>query len=218
MSSKFPFYLLLQPNWMWVEGTRERHIDAKTSNLKSIQISFNLTYSLLNQDLKLLWTTSLTSPSKKSSNWVNQDHTRKEDTDHPLFQPMLVSSPLISTSTEEKCTTGVLAVTPRMVLGAMVNASGFWQDADQFNSTSQSLATTSSATANFLPMPHSAMELTNTWSNGFISTTEASGVFGELVLSGLASSTGPSLSTSEQSIADATGDISACLQLYLNFL
>lgn len=135
--------------------------------------------------------------NKKSFNSVNQDHTKRADTDHPPCQHTLVFSQLTSISTEERSTIGVHAVTPKTVHGAMVNASGSWPDADQLASTFQSQVTTNSATASFLQTHHSAMALINTCSSGSTNITEVSGVFGESSLSGDAWATGCSLSTSE---------------------
>jgi hypothetical protein len=143
-----------------------------------------------------MWQISL---SKKLLNLKNLVLMRKVDTDLLPCQLMQVYSPLTSTWIVVRCTTGAHADTLKSVLSAMVNANGSWLDADPYNSMSQSQATTSSATANFQQTHHSAMVLTSTWSNGCTISTEVSGDSGELFLSGVASATGLSPSTSEES-------------------
>jgi len=140
---------------------------------------------------------SLISLNKKSYSLANHVPTKKESTDLPLCLLTLVFSQLTSISTEERLTIGALAVTLRSLPGVMVNASGFSLDADLFLSMYQSLVTISSATASFLQTLLSAMELISTCLNGSTNTTEASGDFGESSVSGDASVTGPSLSTSD---------------------
>lgn len=123
---------------------------------------------------------------------------KKEDIDHLPCLLMLVSSPPTSISTEVKCTTGAPVVTPKCLHGAMVNASGYSQETDQLPSMFQSQATTNSATVNFHQTHLSVMALINTCLSGSTNITGVSGVCGELSLSGDASATGCSLSTSER--------------------
>ena len=87
-------------------------------------------YSHLLLDHRSLWTTSQTSQSKRLFNLVNPDHMRRAGTDHLLYQHMQEYTPLISTYTEPRSTTGAVVVTLRMVPGAMVSASGSLRGAD----------------------------------------------------------------------------------------
>lgn len=122
---------------------------------------------------------------------------KRESIDLLPCQHMQVYSPHISISIVEKPTIGVLVVILKWIPGAMVNASGSWPDADQFNSMSQSQVTIRCVIASFQLTHLSVMVLTSTWLNGFINITEVSGVCGESPHSGVASGTGVSLSTSE---------------------
>ena len=92
---------------------------------------------------------------------MNLDHTRRADTDHPVFQPMQVSSHLTSISIVENNTIGAHAVTLKSIHGVMVNASGSLQETDQFHLMSLNQVTSRCATANSLLMHHSAMEPIN---------------------------------------------------------
>ena len=154
-------------------------------------------YSHLLLDHRSQWMTSQTSQSKRLFNLVNPDHMRRAGTDHLLYQHTQEYTPLISTYTEPRSTTGAVVVTLRMVPGVTVSASGSLRGADLWTSTSPSQATTSSATASYQPMLPSATALTNTCSSGWTRHTEVSGVSGELPLFGVASATGPSPSTSD---------------------
>lgn len=179
------------------EGSWKRCPNAQASNPQSI-LHFNkdfLSHPL--QDNRLQWMISLISLNKRSYSLVNHVPTKKESTDLPLCLLMLVFSQLTSISTEARLTIGALVATLRSLLGVMVNASGFSLDADLFLSMYLSLVTISYATASFHPTLLSAMVLISTCSNGSTNTTEASGVFGESSVSGVASDTGPSLSTSD---------------------
>ena len=154
-------------------------------------------YSHLLLDHRSQWMTSQTSQSKRLFNLVNPDHTRRAGTDHLLYQHTQEYTPLISTYTEPRSTTGAVVVTLRMVPGVTVSASGSLRGADLWTSTSPSQATTSSATASSQLMLPSATALINTCSSGWTRPTEVSGVSGELPLFGVASATGPSPSTSD---------------------
>jgi hypothetical protein len=60
---------------------------------------------------------------------------KKEDTDPPLCQHMLVSIQLTFIYIEVKSMTGALAVILKLVHSAMDSASGFLQEIDQLFST-----------------------------------------------------------------------------------
>lgn len=129
---------------------------------------------------------------------MNHAHTKKVDTDHLPFLHMPVYSQHTFTCNVVRYTISAHVGTLKLIHGAMVNASGSWQDADLLISMCQSQDTTNYATANSLPTLHSAMVLINTCLNGCTTTTEVSGDCGVLSHSGAASVTGLLLSTSEQ--------------------
>ena len=91
---------------------------------------------------------------------------KRVDTDLLLFQHTLDSTQLTSTFTEARFTTGAVAVTAKMALGAMASASGSLLGADQSTLTSPNLAITSFAIARCQLTLPSAMALTSTCSSG----------------------------------------------------
>lgn len=138
---------------------------------------------------------------------------KKESTDLLPCQPMLVSSPLTSISIVERFMTGAHVATLRTPPSAMASASGSWPDAVQWHSTFQNQATLSYAIAKCRPMPLSAMEHINKSSDGFTDNTVASGAWMVFSVSGCASPTGCSLSTSEQ-LLDTSAPNTAKYRLY----
>lgn len=76
---------------------------------------------------------------------------------------------------------GAVVVTPKTVPGVMVNASGFWQDADQSSLMCQNQDITNFATVSYQQMHHFAMELINRCLDGFINIIEDSGECGVLL-------------------------------------
>lgn len=147
---------------------------------------------------KSLWTMWQTSLSKTLFNSMSRAPMKRASTDLPLCLPLPVSSPPTFTSTVPRCTTGAPVVTPRTHPSATASASGSWPVAAPSPSTWASPATTSSATARCPQMHLSAMVLTNNFSDGSTNNTEASGASMVSPLSGCASPTGCSLSTSER--------------------
>ena len=137
---------------------------------------------------------------------------RREDTDHLQCPLMQVSIPLTYTCKEQSYMIGAVVVTLRTPHSVMVNASGSLLDADLFHLTCLSLVTISFAIVNLLPTHHFVMELINISIDGVLKITEVFGVFGESFLSGAASLTGCSLSTSEKLLTCRNAN----LLLYLN--
>ena len=125
------------------------------------------------------------------------DLMRKESTDLPACQPLLVSIQLILTFTEEKFTIGVDVVTHKTVLSVMGNASGSWQDVARWHLTLLNQDITNYATVKCHRMHHSAMELISFYWDGYINIIEDFGACGVLHHSGDASDIGCSLSTNE---------------------
>lgn len=159
-------------------------------------------YSHLLPGNKSQWTMWLTSLNKKLYSLVNHAPMRKVDTDHPVCPHMQVFIHPTSICIVVRCMISAHAVTLKSILGVMVNASGSLPDADPSNSMSLNQVTTNCVIVNSLLTHHSATALINTCSNGYTNITEVSGVYGVLPLSGLASATGHSLSTSEQQIIE----------------
>ena len=91
--------------------------------------------------------------------------------------------------------------THKLILSAMVNASGSLQGAVQLVSTFPNQVTTNFAIVRCLQTHHSAMVLINKSSNGLKSIIAASGASGVLLVFGLLLATGSSHSTSEKSLS-----------------
>ena len=126
------------------------------------------------------------------------DLTKKENTDHQACLPTQVFSQVTCTLPEEKLMTGAHAVILKFLHSVTVNANGYWLDVAQSHSTSLNPAITNFATASYLPMLPSAMELINISGNGETRIIADSGQFGVLLPSGDAGATGCSHSTDER--------------------
>jgi len=122
---------------------------------------------------------------------------KKESIDPLPFPHTQVSTLPISTSTEANSTIGAVVGIPKTPPSAMDSANGSSLDADLFLSTFQSPGISSFAIVNYLPIHHSAMELTSTYIVRQLGIIEAFGVSTESLPSGEPSPTGCLLSTSE---------------------
>ena len=147
--------------------------------------------------LRLLWTMWPTSLSRRQWCSTSLAPTRKASIAHPLCPPSLVCTPPTCTSTVVKSMTGAHAVTLRTHPCVMVSASGSLPAWDQLPSMLPSQATTSSATARWAQMLLSAMAPIRASSAGYTSSTVVSGAWTVSPVSGYASPTGCSPSTSE---------------------
>jgi hypothetical protein len=123
---------------------------------------------------------------------------KKASTDLLLCPLMLESSPHTYTCIEVKFMTGVHVVIHKSLLSVTDNASGSLPDADPFNSTYQSQAISSCATASLQLILLSAMEPISISIDGLARTTEVSGASLESYHSGPPFHTGCLPSTSEE--------------------
>ena len=185
---------------MWNESSRKRCSYAKTLNFnsKSHLFSYKHFYSHPKPEQSYQWKTLQTSLSKKSLIWLNQDPTKRADTDPPPCQFMLVYTQHIYICIEVRSMIIALVVTHKYHHSVMDSASGVWLDADLSLSMLTLLVISNCAIVNCQQTLHFAMVPISICSDGQVKITEVSGVFGESSHSGAPSPTGCSPSTSER--------------------